>query len=462
MIINFYAPSVKLPKITKNQKLQPENILTNFKNDFVSFKGFFADFDREIFVKRGIINKNKNLNSFFNSIAQEIFCENSKEDKQKQKQFLFFLKQGKISLSSNAYKDLKNPQSATALVLDENKNLIDNYWYLDKFIKKGLGIGLNLSEFNNPSNYVKKLNSYFKFRSSVSSRPPAGIALLDIYNKDILNFITLKDNAAFKDWCFDLSVIIDDKFLKLVDNDSLITLSNGEKIKARTVYKTLLNSMLKKGEPGIVFSQSKDYLCDCCAAAQLKAGETLTLGQINLSKFTINTSKSDKTLNFAELKEASKILNEAMKKLDNNSYISILGYCEMLNKMNLNYGSKESIELLGKIIDAIQADNKTEKNKIKIAISPSGTISRFLKTSASIEPDKNFGAKFDSFTYFDEIDTISIVQNKIKGQISKTILLQKNASTDDIDNIIRYSKQKGLKGICVFPQSSSNNSPTFS
>ena len=39
----------------------------------------------------------------------------------------------------------------------------------------------------------------------------------------------------------------------------------------------------------------------------------------------------------------------------------------------------------------------------------------------------------------------------IDENISKTIILKKDYDASDIDNIIRYSKQKGIKGITVFP-----------
>ncbi len=384
--------------------------------------------DKQVLVKRKIISQNQDINSFLDNISKKIFP----DDNISYKTFANYLKSGYISLSSNAYADLNNPQSAVALKLNPLKSSFENCFYLEKYLQKGQGIGLNFSEFDNPVSEIKKINSFFCFRSPYLNRPSAGIALLDIYNKNILDFITLKDNSDYKNWCFDLSVIMDDKFLSLADNNSTITLSNGKKIPAREIYNTLLNSMLKKGEPGIIFSNDKNYLTDPCAACALKQGESFTLGQINLSKF-INSSSFD----YIKLKDASNILNKALKRIDNNSYISILGYQELLDKLNLKYASPEALQLTSQIIKTIKSAGA------KVALSPAGTISRFLKTTPSIEPKKDVD-------YISQINTISTVQNLIEGQISTTIHLEKNADITDIDKIIRYAKQKNLKGITVF------------
>lgn len=415
---------IKLNNFYKNSKIN----FQSQKNDNYSFEN--KNTDKKVFIKRKIIKENENINSFFDNISKSIF----NDDNKSQILFANYLKQGKISLSSNAYADLKNPQSAVGLKLNPQNSFIKNCEMLDEYIQKGIGVGINFSQFENPSSSIKKINSYFKFRQSSSIRPPAAIALLNTDNSDILNFISLKDNEKYNDWCFDLSVVVDDDFLNCVDNNKDITLSNGKKIKAKIIYDTLLNSMLKKGEPGVIFSSSKDYICDCCAACELRENEKLTLGQINLSKF-FNKSEFD----FNSLKEASLILNAAIKRLDKNSYISILGYQDLLNQMNLNYGSDEAKKLLDKIIKTIKSTGA------KMALSPTGTISRFLKTTPSIEPDKT-----KNISYVDEIDTLALVQNQIEGQISKTIQLKKDATINDVDKIIRYSKAKGLKGICVF------------
>ena len=249
---------------------------------------------------------------------------------------------------------------------------------------------------------------------------------MNIEHPKILDFITLKDNADYSKWCFDLSVVIDDEFMKKIDNND---------IAAQKTYQTLLKSMKNSGEPAVIFSNNKNYICDCCAATPLKPSEGLTLGHINLAKFY-----NHKTLDYQKLKKNTQLLASGLKIVDKNSYIVILGYQDFLNKMNLEYGSKEANSILENSLKIIQ--ETAHKNGLKTAISPTGTTSRFLKTTPSIEPKESNYAK--------EIETMAIAQKYLDGNISKTILLDKNATIDDIDKIIKMSYKKKLKGISIF------------
>jgi ribonucleotide reductase alpha subunit len=130
--------------------------------------------------------------------------------------------------------------------------------------------------------------------------------------------------------------------------------------------------------------------------------------------------------------------------LDDNASIGILGYQDMLNQLGLNYGSKEALEVLQKCLGTIK--EQAQVNGVKMCISPTGTTSRILKTTPSIEPTGNEYA-----TYWDEIETMEVAQQYLEGGISKTFNLKKNHTTEDINLIIRASAQKNLKGISVFP-----------
>ena len=91
-----------------------------------------ANFDKNVLISRGIISKDEDLNAFFNKTAYSIF----NYDKEKLNLFSSYLKQGKISLSSNAYKNLSDPSSALAVKLNPLNLFIQNCFYLDRYIKK--------------------------------------------------------------------------------------------------------------------------------------------------------------------------------------------------------------------------------------------------------------------------------------------------------------------------------------
>lgn len=387
-------------------------------------------------VRRKIIKEDKDINQFFDEISVRIF-QNSSSSHSLSK----LLQLGYISLSSSAYANLDNPKSAIGIKLNPKKTPTQNCAFLEEYIKEGVGVGINFSEFQNPIEHIEKINKYFKFREPNLNRPPAGIALLNINHAKILNFIKLKDDADYKNWCFDLSVVMDGDFLKKVDNAQNITLTDGTEIPAKKIYFEMLNSMMKSGEPGIIFSNKPDFICDSCAASELKENEGLNLAQINLSKFY---NSKEKTIDYDFLSQSANVLSCAFKNIAPNGFIGILGYSDLLNKMNLKYGSKEALKVLEKCLETIK--KQANANNLRMAISPCGTTSRILKTTPAIEPiDK------ENTTYWSEIDTMISAQKYLEGGISKTITFKKHHNINDLNSIIRYCQSNNIKGISVFP-----------
>lgn len=408
------------------QKTKSEDVCA-FENKFVN-KKFLLD--------RKILKENEDINSFYESIAAQIF-----PDSNIKHSFEELLKHGYVALSTSAYSNLSDPKSAIALRLDKRTSSYKHCSDLEKYIKNGVGIGLNLSELDNPISEIKILNSYFKYREPNLNRPSAGIALLNVTHPKIMDFIGLKDSANYDDWCFDLSVIIDSDFLSKVDNNQDLILDDGTKINANEVYFKLLNSMRKSGEPGVIFSSDKDFICDSCAASKLEENEGLNLAQINLAKFY---NKKTKNIDYEFLAQSANVLSLALKKIAPNGFISILGYQDLLNQMGLIYGSKEALEVLENMLNVIKKE--AQKENLRMCISPSGTTSRILKTTPSIEPKDNIYA-----TYWDEIETMAAAQKYLEGGISKTINLKSKHTIQDIDLIIRACFKQGIKGISVFP-----------
>ncbi len=401
--------------------------------DYCAFESPYLD--KKVLIQRQIISQNQDINVFFDDVSKRLFS-NSNDIKN----FSMLLKKGYVSLSSNAYSNLDDPKSAIAIKLDPQKSTISHLAKLEDYINKGIGIGINFSDFQNPIYEIREINKYFKYREPSVLRPPAAIGLLPVNHFKILDFIHLKDNKDYKNWCFDLSVIMDDDFLAKVDNNENITLSNGSKLCASTIYYNLLTSMLKSGEPAVIFSNDKNYLCDCCAAAELKENEGLNLAHINLSKFYNPKTQS---VDYDFLKFSTNLLSKGFKSIASNGCIGVLGYQKLLDYLGFNYGEKKANEVLEKCLKIIKKE--ASSYGLKTAISPTGAISRLLKTTPSIEPYKN-----KPLNYFVEIDTLAAAQKHTDAQISKTINLDPNSTIWDVDRIIRYSKQQGIKGISVF------------
>ena len=418
---------VQTIKMQSNQSMPIKN-----KQDSFEMREFI---NKQPLIDRKIIPSNQDVNQFFDSISSQIFPDSNLNHSLSK-----LLSLGYVSLSSSAYTDLKNPKSAIAIKLNEKKTTTQHLALLEQYIKDGVGVGINFSNLKNPIDEIKKINEYFKYREPDLIRPPAGIGLLNITHPKIMEFISLKDGANYQDWCFDLSVVMDESFLLKVDNNEDLILDDGTKISAKKIYLKLLESMNKKGEPGIIFSSDKNYICDCCAASKLNEDEGLNLAQINLSKFY---NPKTKDIDYAFLSQSANTLAIALKRIAPNGFISILGYQDLLNKMSISYGPDKALVILEKSLLTIK--EQAQANNIRMCISPSGTISRILKTTPSIEPDKNSGA-----TYWDEIETLATAQKYLDGGISKTINLNKTHDIQDIDLIIRTCSQKGIKGVTVF------------
>lgn len=403
--------------------------------DLLCFCAGKSSINRDILVKRHIIPPSCNLEDYFNDISNGLFTLKSDRDL-----FFSFLNDGSIALSSSVLKDIKNPASAVALKLDENLSDANIFLLLSPKIAQGKGIGVNFSNFKNPHEKIKKINAYFKYKENISQRPPAGIALLNINHPEILDFITMKDNEDFKNWCFDLSVILPSDFINKVDNNKDIILENGEKLNSRVLYKTLLNSMLKKGEPGIIFSEDKSYICDPCGAKKLSKNEKFIISHINLSKFYDDKNNSVDKL---KLQSAAGILSKAMKNISNNSCIGVAGFGELLKKLGINYSDKKSLSVLSDCLKTIKTE--VNKNGIKTAISPTGTVSKYLNTTAGIQPEN-----YNNISYMTQLEVLSVAQKYTDCNISNTVILDNNADKSDVDKIIRYAAKNGLKGITVF------------
>ena len=417
---------IKLEPTSTNQLKQ--------KKDSFSFENRCVD--KRLLLDRRIIKDEQDINIFYDSISSQIFSSPSMNHI-----FSNLLKMGYVALSTSAYANLSDPKSAIGLEFNNKKTTTQHCALLEEYIKNGVGVGVNLSNLNNPIYEIKKINEYLKYREPNLNRPPAGIGLLNITNSKIMEFIALKDEERYEDWCFDLSVVMDSEFLSKVDNDDDLCLDNGLKIKARKIYYKLLDSMLKKGEPGIIFSDNKEFICDSCAASELQKGEGLSLAQINLAKFY---NKSSQEFDYEFLSQCANILAIALKKIAPNGFISILGYQDLLNQMGLNYGSAEANEVLERILLTIR--KQAEKEQIRMCISPTGATSRILKTTPSIEPFDN-----SNVTYWDEIETLAVAQKYLDGGISKTINLKSHHTIQDVDLIVRECQKRGIKGITVFP-----------
>ncbi|HXX78038.1 MAG TPA: adenosylcobalamin-dependent ribonucleoside-diphosphate reductase [Ktedonobacteraceae bacterium] len=290
-----------------------------------------------------------------------------------------------------------------------------------------------------------------------NSRRGALMLMLDDDHPDIEEFITVKRTEGKIEHA-NLSVCISDKFMQAAkDDDDWDLVWQGEikkTIRARTLWDLICTSAWESAEPGVVFMDRYNKLSNTwyyedircvnpCGEQGLPPWGVCNLGAINLSAFVENGK-----MDWERLADKSKV---AMRFLDNvvdaNEYfieenreaqlstrrtgLGTMGLADALIKMQIPYGSQESIPVIERIYATIRdaaydvsADIAAEKgpfpkfdrnkymqgqfikrlpkaiqekiskqgtrNAVLLTQAPTGTTSLFSGVSSGIEPVYDF------------------------------------------------------------------------
>ncbi|HIH74130.1 MAG TPA: adenosylcobalamin-dependent ribonucleoside-diphosphate reductase [Methanosarcina sp.] len=263
-------------------------------------------------------------------------------------------------------------------------------------------------------------------------RRGANMGILDVSHNDIIPFIRAKNTEGSLS-NFNISVMVPDAFMSLAAEGRMDHVWNPETgTKVGKIFSAIVEGIWKNGEPGVLFYDriNRDNFTPAlgnisatnpCGEEPLLPFESCNLGSINLSLFVKN-----RKIHWDYLRETVK---KAVRFLDNeidvNVYpvpkieettrktrkvgLGVMGFHDMLLKLNLPYDSIEAIELAGKIMEqinwaAIRESRKLAaekgpfpeyensiwelpiRNATLTAIAPTGTISILAGCSAGIEP----------------------------------------------------------------------------
>lgn len=154
---------------------------------------------------------------------------------------------------------------------DSMKSIFETLTNAALIMKSGGGVGYNFSALRSKGSRVGSTNgvasgvvSFMTMFDTMTEvvksgglRKGANIAILNIDHPDIFDFIDCKnDLKAINN--FNLSIAITDKFVEAVVADELWclkhdTIKEVRYVRAKDLYDTIINSMRKVGEPGILF-----------------------------------------------------------------------------------------------------------------------------------------------------------------------------------------------------------------
>lgn len=365
---------------------------------------------------------------------------------------------------SNCYV-IPPPEDSLESIFDCAKSLARTFSY-------GGGCGIDISKLSpkgaHINNAAKETSGAISFMDLYSltteligqnGRRGALMISISCDHPDIEDFITIKSDLD-KITKANLSIRVTDKFMRAVENDSTYTLSftreeTGEEIKktikARELFDKFCYMNWDYGEPAFLFwDRVKSYNLlsednafeyagvNPCAEEPLPSGGSCLLGSLNLVAF-VETINGQPQFNMDEFRKAvviavyglNDVLDEGLPlhplEVQRNSVrdwrqigLGIMGLADMLIKLGVTYGSRESLDICDDIgwnlaNEALStsitiAKNKGEypmfsdkvwesefykrhigisgllRNSQLLTIAPTGTLSTMLGISGGVEP----------------------------------------------------------------------------
>ena len=391
----------------------------------------------------------------------------------KDKKFLFA---GRILANRGLYKDGRKVTYSNCYVIpppeDSLESIFDCAKSLARTFSYGGGCGIDISKLsprgahiNNAaketSGAVSFMDLYSLTTELIGQNGRRGALMISIScdHPDIEEFITIKSDLN-KITKANLSIRVTDKFMQAVDYDTTYTLSyvreeTGEKIerkiRARELFDKFCYMNWDYAEPAFLFwdrinsynllseDDAFEYAgVNPCAEEPLPSGGSCLLGSLNLSAF-VETINGQPQFNMDEFRKAVTIavygLNDVLDEglslhplsVQRDSVrdwrqigLGIMGLADMLIKLGVTYGSKESLKICDNIgwnlaNEALStsmtiAKNKGEypmfsdkvwesefykthigisaplRNSQLLTIAPTGTLSTMLGISGGIEP----------------------------------------------------------------------------
>lgn len=364
-------------------------------------------------------------------------------------------------------------------------------------------------------NVLRMYNDAILHITQAGMRPGANMGILPIDHPDIVEFLQCKrvdgDITAFN-----ISVAVPDSFMAKA---ACGTLSHTEQF----LWDSLVEGAWRNGEPGVFFidTVNNDALhperiaaTNPCGEVPLLPYEACVLGSLNLASYVDARGDFDWywfAYDIAVMVEAlDNVIDrqhypipeiEEAQKRYRKIGLGVMGYADMLCRMDLRYGSFDALDVTRAIAETLKRESYLaseqlaeergayngyssglpfRRNLCCNVIAPTGTISRIARCSFGIEPhfDVDADGYYDSFIlgkqfkdkniYYDHdcfmpasevapeqhIQTQAAWQLEVDQAVSKTVNLPNETTMDDVAEIYIEAWASGCKGVTVLRQGS--------
>src|SRR3989339_287033 len=418
----------------------------------------------------------------------------------------------------NAGRDLQQLSACFVLpVEDKMDGIFESIKNAALIHKSGGGTGFSFSRLrpkddkvkstggvaSGPISFMKVFNAATEAVKQGGTRRGANMGILRVDHPDILDFISCKkDNADITN--FNISVGITEEFMKAIKNSTNYDLIDPYskkvigKLNAKDVFNKIIDMSWSNGEPGIIFLDRLNMdnvtpeigeieSTNPCGEQPLLPYESCNLGSINLANMIKKTGDTIE-IDFEKLEDITKL---AVKFLDNvidvNNYplkeidemtrntrkigLGVMGWADLLCKLNISYNSQKAINLAERVMHFIQERARAAsieivekkgvfpafeqsiykdlgvkvRNATTTTIAPTGTLSIIAGCSSGIEP----------------LFAISYIRNVMDNEelievnpLFKEIAIREGFFTEDL--MKRIAKKGTIKGFAEIPKQIQN------
>jgi adenosylcobalamin-dependent ribonucleoside-triphosphate reductase len=242
---------------------------------------------------------------------------------------------------------------------------------------------------------------------SGGNRRSARMAMVAWDDPFIFDFINCKQNTG-KHWTTNISVVIDDKFIEMINEEPLQYDGRRELLQARIVYEAAVKGMMRDGEPGFWnhtlsnHGEIAEVVCtNPCGEITLREWEACILGHVNLAAFAPTVESPD--WDYAGMAEAHRLMTRFLIRasfgdkadpkqadmVNKNRRIGVghFGVAGFLNKLGIKYSQAPKgnffPNLLKNLYGVVKQESLDYAFQLRVAapiknttMAPTGTIAK--------------------------------------------------------------------------------------